>query len=83
MPVRGILLQIGSYKSEAEANESWRAFKARHAIVAGYRSDVTEVNLGARGTWYRLRIGSFADRQSAIGVCERLRADGANCLVAR
>ena len=83
MPVRGILLQIGSYKSEVEANESWRAFKARHATVAGYRPDVTEVNLGAKGTWYRLRIGSFADRQSAISVCERLRADGANCLVAR
>ena len=83
IPLRGVLLQIGSYKSEAEANQSWRAFKARHAIVAGYQSGVSEVNLGVKGIWYRLRIGSFADRQSAIGICERLRADGASCLIAR
>jgi cell division protein FtsN len=82
-PLQGILLQIGSYKSEAEASKSWRAYKARHAVVAGYQMDVREVNLGARGIWYRLRVGSFSDRQSAIGVCEKLRADGANCLIAR
>jgi hypothetical protein len=78
----GIVLQIGSYRSQAEADESGRTFKARHAIVAGYQMDVKEVNLGSRGTWYRLRVGSFADRQSAIGVCEKLKADGANCLIA-
>jgi cell division protein FtsN len=82
-PLQGIVLQIGSYKSEAEASESWRAFKARHAIVAGYRSDVNEADLGPKGVWYRLRIGPFADRQSAVDVCEKLRAEGANCLVGR
>ena len=82
-PLQGILLQIGSYKSEAEASKSWRAYKARHAVVAGYQMDVREVDLGARGIWYRLRVGSFSDRQSAIGVCEKLRADGANCIIAR
>ena len=80
---RPLLLQIGSYKSEAEASESWRAFKARHAVVAGYQSDVNEAHLGPKGVWYRLRVGPFADRQSAVGVCEKLRAEGANCLVTR
>ncbi len=82
-PLQGILLQIGSYKSQAEASESWRAFKARHAVVAGYRFDVNEANLGSRGVWYRLRIGPFAGRPSAVGVCEKLRTEGANCLVTR
>ncbi|HWY15265.1 MAG TPA: SPOR domain-containing protein [Rhizomicrobium sp.] len=82
-PLQGIMLQIGSYKSQAEASESWRAFKARHAVVAGYRFDVNEANLGSRGVWYRLRVGPFAGRPSAVGVCEKLRAEGANCLVTR
>jgi hypothetical protein len=81
--LQGVLLQIGSYRTVAEANQSWQAFKARHASVAGYQSDVAMVDLGAKGIWYRLRVGSFTDRKSAIAACEKLRAGGANCLIAR
>ena len=79
----GVLLQIGSYKSQSEAMHSWSAFRARHAIAAGYRPDIQKVTLGAKGTWYRLRLGSFADKKSAIEVCEKLKSNGADCLVAR
>jgi cell division protein FtsN len=78
-----VLLQIGSYKSESEAMRSWSAFKARYAIAAGYRPDIQKVALGAKGIWYRLRLGAFADKKSAIEVCEKLKAKGADCLVAR
>ncbi|HEX4080186.1 MAG TPA: SPOR domain-containing protein [Rhizomicrobium sp.] len=82
--VRGeIFLQIGSYKSDAEARESWIGFRTRHAIAAGYRPDVKAADLGAKGKWYRLRLGPFADKQSAASFCEKLRAGGANCLVAK
>lgn len=79
----GVLLQIGSYKSEAEARQSWVAFKARHPAAAGYRTDISRAELGARGTWYRLRIGPFEDKDTAAVACARLRSDGANCLIAR
>jgi cell division protein FtsN len=79
----GYLLQIGSYKSEDEANTAWRAFQASHSMVSGYRSDVKEVDLGEKGTWYRLRIGSFADKSAAAEFCAKLKSDGANCLVGR
>jgi cell division protein FtsN len=82
-PTSGIMLQIGSYKSDTEARQSWSAFKARHAIAAGFSADVREVDLGARGTWYRLRIGSFADTRAAIVFCEKLKAQGASCIVSR
>jgi cell division protein FtsN len=81
--LHGLLLQIGSYKSDAEARASWRSFKARHAMAANYAFDVKKVDLGAKGTWYRLRIGTFADRDSADTLCEKLKADGASCLLAR
>ncbi len=77
------LLQIGSYKSDSEALRSWNTFKAKHALAAAYQPDIQKVDLGAKGIWYRLRLGAFADKKSAVALCERLRAQGASCLVAR
>ncbi len=79
----GVRLQIGSYKSDSEAMQSWSAFKAKHAIAAPYQPDVQKVDLGVKGTWYRLRLGALADKKSAVALCEKLRAQGASCLVAR
>lgn len=79
----GILLQIGSYKSDAEARASWQSFKSAHDAAAAYQSDVKQVDLGAKGTWYRLRMGPFADKKSALEACRKLKADGASCLVAQ
>jgi cell division protein FtsN len=80
---KGILLQIGSYKSDAEAMRSWAAFKSRHAVAASYRPDIQKVDLGAKGIWYRLRLGALADKKSAISLCGKLKAQGAACLLAR
>lgn len=79
----GVLLQIGSYKSDSEAMQSWSVFKAKHAIAAAYQADVQKVDLGPKGIWYRLRLGALADKKSAVALCEKLQAQGASCLVAR
>ena len=76
-------LQIGSYKSEAEANAAWTAYKARHAgAVGGLPNNIQPADLGAKGTWYRLRIvtGSRAD---AVTLCSKLKAEGGDCIVAK
>jgi len=76
----GSLLQIGSYKSEADANAAWTAYKAKHgALLAGLSSDVKQVDLGAKGTWYRLRIVA-GDKSSAVALCDKLKAEGAACI---
>jgi cell division protein FtsN len=79
----GAMVQIGSYKSEAEARQSWTGFKARHAIAAAFGPDVKQVDLGAKGVWYRLRLGGFGDRRSAAAFCDKLKAQGASCIVSR
>ena len=81
--LHGILLQIGSYKSQAEARQSWLAFRAAHSTAAGYQPDIKQVDLGAKGNWYRLRIGPFENKDAATEVCAKLRAAGASCLIAR
>jgi cell division protein FtsN len=77
------VLQIGSYKSQSEADAAWQVFQAKHPIVGGYRSEVKHVDLGTKGSWYRLRLGSFADKTAAAAFCEKLRAAGGNCLLAK
>lgn len=79
----GVLLQIGAYKSQDEAQTAWQEFQTRHALAGGYTSNIKKVNLGDKGTWYRLRIGPFADRDDANALCAKLKADGAACLLAR
>jgi len=81
--VGGVLLQIGSYESPEIASGAWATFKGRHAAIVGSLSqDVQKADLGAKGTWYRLRFGPFADKTAANAACEKLKAEGGTCFVA-
>lgn len=77
------VLQIGAYKSEAAAKAAWSTYQHRHPITSGMASDVQKADLGAKGTWYRLRIGSFADKAAAGAFCDKLKADRGGCFPAR
>lgn len=75
------LLQIGAYKSQAEADAAWVAYKRKHAGVAGLSSDVKQVDLGVKGTWFRLRV--VAPKADAGSICDKLKAEGDACIPAR
>ncbi len=78
------VLQIGAYKSQADAEGAWKTYKARHAgLLSGYSDNIQQVDLGERGTWYRLRIGGLSDREVATALCDRLKADGGACILGR
>jgi cell division protein FtsN len=74
------VLQIGAYKSEDEANAAWKSYQSKHPLVGGYESDIKKVDLGDKGTWYRLRIKSFSDKTEAGNFCAKLKADGGDCI---
>jgi hypothetical protein len=78
------VLQIGSYKSQADAEAAWKSYKGRHAaLLSGYTDNIQQADLGEKGTWYRLRIGGFSDREVANALCDRLKADGGACILGR
>lgn len=77
------VLQIGAYKSQADADAAWKTFTAKHPMAGGYSEEVRKADLGDKGVWYRLRMGSFADKAAAASFCEKLKANGGNCLVAK
>jgi cell division septation protein DedD len=84
-PVTGgaYVLQIGAYKSQSDADAAWKTFKGKHPMAASYSESVQKADLGDKGTWYRLRMGGFSDKTAAASFCDKLKADGGNCLVAK
>lgn len=85
-PVSGdaSVLQIGAYKSQADADRAWATYKTKHAsLLAGYAPDVKQVDLGEKGTWFRLRIAGFPSKDVASGLCDRLKADGGSCFLGK
>ena len=80
----GAILQIGAYKSQAEADTAWKTYKSKHAaLLAGATQDVQQADLGDKGTWYRLRIVGFPSKDVASAMCDRLKADGGGCFLGK
>jgi cell division protein FtsN len=78
------LLQIGSFTSQSDADAAWKTFRGKHAsLLAGFGPNVQKADLGDKGVWYRLRVGSFADKDAAAALCDRLKAEGAACFPAK
>jgi cell division protein FtsN len=76
-------LQIGAYKSQDEAEGAWKAYKFKHPSASGYSEDVRKADLGDKGVWYRLRIGPFPEKAAANDACDKLKADGGACMLAK
>ena len=77
------VVQVASFPEIPDANAAWSRLQSRHAgIVGGHVQDIQDVDLGERGTWYRLRIGYFETRTAATSLCDQLKAANQDCLVA-
>lgn len=75
--------QLAALQSEAATTSAWRRFSSRAPdLFAGAEMDVERADLGARGIYYRVRAGYFADREEATLFCERIRRMGQDCIVA-
>lgn len=77
------VVQIGSFRSESEAEEAWVNFITRHSGVAsGVSPDIQSAEIEGRGTYHRLRIAAFASREDASAYCASLQDRGQDCFVA-
>lgn len=77
------VVQIASVPNQGDATGVWNRLQSRYAsIVGSYAQDIQPVDLGERGTWYRLRIGYFGSSADATTVCNQLKDAGQDCLVA-
>ncbi len=78
----GFLVQIGAVQDEsAAAGEIARLTKRNPDILAELSGIVVRADLGDKGVWYRMRVGPFATRAAADGVCGQLKAVDVGCFV--
>ncbi len=78
----GFLVQIGAVQDESAAvGEIARLTKRNPDILAELSGIVVRADLGDKGVWYRMRVGPFATRAAADGVCGQLKAVDVGCFV--
>ena len=58
--VGNFTVQVGASQDKSEARKL-----QQRALAAGLKPYVVEADLGAKGTWYRVRVGAFPDKDAA------------------
>ena len=78
----GFAVQLGAPGSDAEAKGLIARVQQRHgAALAGYQPTVRRASVDGREV-YRVRVVGLSQTE-ANGLCDRLKATGGNCFVAR
>lgn len=74
--------QLAALQSEDAIEPAWIRLSTRAPdLFRSAHLDVERADLGARGIYYRVRAGYFADRTQAGRFCERIRGMGQDCIV--
>ena len=79
----GYVIQIASLPSQADAQRSYQSLSGKFGSVIGGRGvDIKAAEIAGKGTFYRVRIPA-GSKEQAVALCEKYRAAGGSCLVAR
>ena len=77
------LIQLGALRSAPDAEKEWgRIQRANHDLLGALKSDVVRVELGEKGTFWRLRAGPLSE-QAARQLCNELKSRNQGCIIAR
>ena len=75
-------MQVSSQRSEAEAQAAFRSLQAKYpGQLGGKQPLIHQVDLGAKGIYYRAMVGPFATGSEASELCSSLKAAGGQCII--
>jgi cell division septation protein DedD len=76
-------VQLGAKKNQTEALATFADIQQKYpSLLANYRPMVQPADLGAKGKWYRLRVGPIDNKGAADKLCGQLKSQGLpDCLV--
>ncbi len=78
------VVQVASFRARERAEAAWGTLAKKHDDLLGFlSSDIKRADLGAKGIYYRLRVGPFADRPAASALCSNLKSRRVDCLVTK
>lgn len=71
-------IQLIASKNKAAVEKTWNDLSSRYSLLKSYPHEIQTSDLGAQGIFYRLRAGSFADKNAAAAACAALKKQGLN-----
>jgi tetratricopeptide (TPR) repeat protein len=81
-PVLKPQVQLGAWRSEAEAGHAWdRAVRQADGLLDGLRPLIMAADLPGKGLYYRLRVAPAASATAHL--CDALTVRGLACILAR
>ena len=79
---QGWQVQLAASRAAKTARIEGERLKKKHTDVLGKLSvRVVRADLGAKGVFYRIRLGALADKNAARAVCNKLSKRGQGCLI--
>jgi len=67
-------VHLASYRSMRDAERGWSQLRRAHkAELEGLQPDISKVDLGAKGVFYRLKAGPLVDKGAAQAMCRKLK----------
>ncbi|MBF0354275.1 MAG: SPOR domain-containing protein [Alphaproteobacteria bacterium] len=72
-------VHLASYKSREQAEKDIAMFKKKSPDLAKLGMLATKVDLGAKGTYWRLKAGPLASAKAAQELCRKLKANRQYC----
>ena len=77
-----VMPEMRASVSREAAQSAWTGLqRTAPDLFMGANLDIQRADLGAKGVFFRLRVGSFADREAATGFCSDVKAAGKDCMV--
>lgn len=74
-------IQIMASSNKQAVEKAWSTLSGKHTFLKDQPHEVEEVKTNAGAKVYRLKAGSFATRNEADQLCQKLKTAGGNCLV--
>tara|TARA_R110002074_G_scaffold45451_3_gene117561 strand:- start:1813 stop:2697 length:885 start_codon:yes stop_codon:yes gene_type:complete len=76
------VVQLLALQDRAAAQAAWGKIAKKHSgILGAHALDIEEADLGAKGTWYRVRAAGFSSKSAAASACASLKAAKQDCIV--
>ncbi len=83
-PSGAYVVQLAALRARGGTRPAWVRLQRAHPMLLGDKElTVQEVDLGARGIFYRVQAGFFPDRAGASALCRALKARQQDCLVVK
>jgi cell division protein FtsN len=80
----GWRVQLGALRDEDAAQKAWlRLKKAQPDLLGKLALSAPKIDLGAKGTFYRIQAGPLADEAHATATCNSLKSRHVACLVVK